>query len=57
MELLDVPIPLKRQQEIVDLAAELGDNAITKYPTVPGLQRPFPSVVDSIKLNTWQAQL
>jgi hypothetical protein len=24
MELLDVPIPLKRQQEIIDLAAELG---------------------------------
>jgi hypothetical protein len=57
----DIDIPAERYSEIVELVSIKGNEAVKSFPTVSsngnGLQTPGQSIVDTVILNTWKAQL
>jgi acetylornithine deacetylase/succinyl-diaminopimelate desuccinylase-like protein len=57
VEGLDVDIPPNRYKELYDLAYEKGEGALKSFETVEGLQFVSQSVLQSLILNGWKAQL
>lgn len=54
---LEVEIPPNRYQELYDLVKELGQGALKQFPTVEGLKGVSDSVLESVLLGGWKAQL
>lgn len=54
---LEVDIPPNRYKELFELASEMGEKAIKTFPTVDGLQRVSPNIMETLILGGWKPQV